>query len=555
MKNKLLKISGIGLLVIPVLVGCGNKNNSNSSSGGSLKPSSGSNIPVPIDPEVSGYKSYYPKKVSGSLHNPGMGWVGLEEQTELGKTDLGCNGTIPECDNIGIQTSWDLIEKVEGIYDWSLVDEPIQYWTRLGKRINLRICTDSLTLPEIFFGAPRWLYSDYGVKCFRRGYNTEEDNRIIVTDISDPTYRMYFEKFISALANKYKDNPYVDTIDIRGYGAYGEWHSGYKFDTAAQRLESLQYVIDKYSEQFSQRNKTLLLSCSWEYQDTVKDASADVVSRYWYKDVGGYQRYLANSAFDYAFKTYPNLGFRRDGMAYWDVVYYETDERALYETIRSGKNTVNSAEFYNGYDKYDPTNKSEGSGYDRFSQLANPLEATEELVFKSHCNYSTALGWLNSEVVRIVGLGAEEVFNRGVSKMGYRFAIDQAKIPEGAASNSEIEIFTKLSNSGVGKFPYDGYQLGFMLIDSNNQIKTKTYNADYNLRKLLNGETANVYTRFNVGNIPEGTYTVAAFIADSNGNPSIRLGEVGNYNDRVYPIGTIEIGNYSIEGSNLYTKI
>ena len=84
---------------------------------------------VPVMKNVSGYQTAYPTKVKGALHNVGMGWNALEEQTELGKMNLGHDGTLPEVDTIGIQTSWDIIEKEEGVFDWSLIDETIQYWT------------------------------------------------------------------------------------------------------------------------------------------------------------------------------------------------------------------------------------------------------------------------------------------------------------------------------------------------------------------------------------------------------------------------------------------
>ena len=52
-------------VVSMILVGCkGNKNL------------------IKTEPQVAGYQVSYPKVVTGSLHNPGMGWVTLEEQTE-----------------------------------------------------------------------------------------------------------------------------------------------------------------------------------------------------------------------------------------------------------------------------------------------------------------------------------------------------------------------------------------------------------------------------------------------------------------------------------------
>ena len=134
--KKYLLLSSLALLLL------------SSCSGGGIDDIAGKGI-------ASGYVKTYPQTISGQLHNDGMGWCALEEQTERGKLDLGKNGTIPECDVIGIQTSWALIEKTPGNFDWSLIDKTIDYWTNLGKRINFRICTDSLSLPEVYFGAPK----------------------------------------------------------------------------------------------------------------------------------------------------------------------------------------------------------------------------------------------------------------------------------------------------------------------------------------------------------------------------------------------------------------
>ncbi len=85
----------------------------------------------------------YPDKITGNLHNPGMGWVAIEEPTYAGHSNLGADGNIPMVDCISLSTSWAMIETSEGNYDWSNIDRTVDYWTKLGKFINVRITTDN----------------------------------------------------------------------------------------------------------------------------------------------------------------------------------------------------------------------------------------------------------------------------------------------------------------------------------------------------------------------------------------------------------------------------
>jgi hypothetical protein len=108
-----------------------------------------------------GYNVYSYDKIDGKLDNPGMGWVLSEEPIYGGHVDIGSSGNFPEVDNITLSTSWAAIEYEEGKYDFSVLDNTIAYWTKLGKRINLRICTDNLVLPYTYKGVPDWLFEKY----------------------------------------------------------------------------------------------------------------------------------------------------------------------------------------------------------------------------------------------------------------------------------------------------------------------------------------------------------------------------------------------------------
>lgn len=485
----------------------------------------------------SGYTVSYPTTVSGALHNKGMGWITLEEQTNLGKLDLGHNGDLPEVDNVGIQTCWDFLEPVEGEFNWTLVDQTIDYWTSKGKRINFRICTDSLSLPEVFVGAPRWLNEEpYNVHYEEYTYSGTVMAR--ANDLTDPTYQKFFERFLKELSDRYATNPYIDTIDIRGFGMFGEWHSGHSFANMEERMFTLAYIVDKYAENFAKEGKTLFLSNSWDYQGVNQDGSSAAAA-----GNSSYEDYLIWSALDHGMKL-EYVGFRRDGLAGNGVTKYATDEKALVELVKSGKNAVNCGEFFTGFSSY----------IDGLYGM-DPVEATEELLFKSRCNYSTVMGWANIEVVNIIEQGYEEVFNRGNNKMGYRLKVDMAKYPSGIKQGRKMQVISKISNSGVGKFSLANHYYQLMLVDENGNVVQRYSNEDYDLRKLLNGETLNVYSEFEVdSSLKDGKYTLACAIVDENNNPSIRLAQVGGYETKVYPLGEVNLGNYK-KLDNIFEKM
>ena len=521
MKRKIYFVSISALMAI-TLVGCRKK--------GSIDYIEGNDLPA-------GYVQNYSQGITGQLHNVGMGWNVLEEQTELGKLDLGKNGTLPECDNVGIQTSWALIEKNPGEFDWSLIDKTIDYWTSIGKRINFRICTDSLSLPEVYFGGPKWINeAPYNVDYEEYVYSGDMMAR--VNDLTDPTYQRLFENFMDKLAERYVNNPYLDTVDIRGFGMYGEWHSGHSFKNMQERMNTLAYIVDEYQKRFAKNGIELWLSCSWDYQGVNEDGSSAVT----YGNCK-YDDYIDYSAFRHA-SILPSVGFRRDGLAGNGCTKYATDEKFISDMFRSGKKVSFCGEYFSGIANY-------SSGYLGMS----PLEATEELLFKSHMNYSTALGWVNSEAINILETDNAVAFDRGNTKMGYRFKIEKSLFPQGVKKGKLIHVLNVLSNSGVGRLSLDGYNLRLMLLDSEGKVRQFYDNKDYDLRILANGEVMNIYSDFEIAkSLSDGEYTLAASIVDKDGTPSIRLAQVGNYDQKVYPLGKIKVGNYK-ESKEISSKV
>ena len=81
-------------------------------------------------------------------NNDGQGWVVLEEPLKGGLPSLGFKGDLPEVKVVSLSTGWSCFETAPDEYDWTIMDETIDYWASRGKNINMRLCTDGLTLNQ-----------------------------------------------------------------------------------------------------------------------------------------------------------------------------------------------------------------------------------------------------------------------------------------------------------------------------------------------------------------------------------------------------------------------
>lgn len=481
---------------------------------------------IPQNKTQAGYVNVYPEKITGNLHNPGMGWVSLEEPMYTGLADIGGSGDIPMVDCIGIQTSWALIEKEEGVYDWSAVDDVFDYWTPKGKRFNIRITVDCTFVPNSYVACPLWLIDKYDIatKVYEAHGQTPVGYYEAV-DVTDPNYLKHLDLFLAELNKYIKDKP-VESIDLLGYGVWGEWHSGYDFESYEDRNEQLSNIINHWVDAFELDGQFLSLCAAWEYRDNT-DPNVNINQ----KPTPTYEDYLYWSAFDYAM-TQSDIGFRRNGGA--GVLMYNTDERIASDYIRSGKRVPLMAEYYSSFeDQLQP--------YPAF----NVMEGIDNILFKLRPNYCTVLGWANVNVQALYDLGVDYLYARGNEKFGYRLAIDKATYPEEVSAGNEIDILTQFSNSGVGRYWFD-YPLQISLSDAEGKTVFSALNKDINLKSLLNGETMNVYSSLQLpDDLANGTYSLAvALVDEETGEPVIALGNGGDTDgDKRYILGDIKVKN------------
>lgn len=480
-----------------------------------------------------GYQVVHPEKIEGKLDNPGIGWVILEEPTYGGHIDIGSSGDLPEASLAALSTTWAHIETSEDVYDWTMCDQAVDYWTGTGRRVLLRISTDSCVWPYTYKATPDYLFDKYNV-----GYKMVEYtdpgpvSEAKVSDLSDPVYLERLDKFLNALYEHYKDNSMVDTVEIRGFGMWGEWHHGNSFESYEDRVTTLSGIIDYYYDAFEGSGKTLAVSASYD---------PDYISTraYWINDATedeAYQNFIKWSAFDKAWRS-EGVTFRRDGGA--SALRYDLDERMLAEAFRSGKRVPILGEYANNYANI----TSAGSIYTLESAL-------DDILYKMRPNNVTALGWVAVEMANIINYGEEEqaFIDRGNTMMGYRLSVDEARFPTQASAGSTFTVKTVWSNSAVGIYPYTS-PLEIKLLDRNNKVVYTYTDGAFDARTFVQGEQTNVYSEITLpSNLADGTYTLAVDIpfedASETEYDKIALAMGGEIDDtRVYALGTIEVKN------------
>ncbi len=475
----------------------------------------------------------YPQKISGNLGNDGMGLVVLEEPTFAGQPDLGNSGNFPEIGTVGLSTSWALIEPKQGKYDFSTIDNTIDYWVAKGKKINLRICTDTLLLPYTYKGVPDWVNVSYVTRTdVAAEFGNLPVNTVKMVDVRGVDYQNALDTFLAKLVAKYGDNKNVEVVEIRGYGPWGEWHSGVAFDSSAQRISNLTAIIGKWVTAFASKGKVMVLSCAGEYMGAYDTSSTDAKRNY--------ANYLSWSGFDYGMKL-PSLSFRRDGFS-----YYKTDEKLLAEFVKSGKKLPLMAEI-----------QQNAANLDANALNRNWTTATDDMIFKLRPNYATIVGWTAIEAVKVVSNQTGYV-DRTNQKMGYRLAVDKAEYSGGINAGSTLKVRTAFSNSGVGRFWYD-HKLAVYLMDISNNIIASTVNAQSDFTSVLNGEQVEFITDFAIpSNVTGNTYKIAVAIVDNTNHvPQTRLGNAGEIGtSKIYSIGNVIIGNSTpatLNGETLLT--
>lgn len=154
--------------------------------------------------------------------------------------------SIPGMPFLYLRIDWIDIEKDEGVFDWSYIDEIIDLYGSKGYKFMFRFCTYE---GEQFYATPRWVF-EKGAK-----YNIFGDAAEPVYD--DPIYQEYLDRFIAECARKLDGKDFVETIDIGTFGTWGEGHTGHGVPKVYP-FETLKWHVDLHLKHF--KNTQLMVN-------------------------------------------------------------------------------------------------------------------------------------------------------------------------------------------------------------------------------------------------------------------------------------------------------
>lgn len=153
---------------------------------------------------------------------------------------------IPGMPFLYLRIDWNDIEKNEGVFDWSYIDEIIDTYGTRGYKFMFRFCTYE---GEDFYATPKWVFEkgaefhsvakDVGgriIQCFEPVYN-------------DSIYQKYLDLFIAECARKFDGKDFVETIDIGTFGTWGEGHT-HQGSQKVYPPETLKWHIDLHLKYF-----------------------------------------------------------------------------------------------------------------------------------------------------------------------------------------------------------------------------------------------------------------------------------------------------------------
>ncbi|MDB6153393.1 MAG: hypothetical protein JWL90_1846 [Chthoniobacteraceae bacterium] len=463
------------------------------------------------------------------LHNPDMGWVVYEnypiDQEPAGSSTL---LTVPDepfegVDQVALMFSWADVEKEENLYDFSKPNYAYDYWRGRGKEIQLRVSSESLLWwanrePPSGQGVP-----DYLLKQIPPEQKQVRENSGIHYDVVDsrnPAYQERLSKFLTALDANFARRP-VTLIDLRGFGLWGEWHSGFQYSSPKDRHAALSTILDVWSQALPGH----FLSLSYSYDpDGPKEYYEGPRDRLDLPSTTHYGEYLAYSAFEHALSK-SNITFRRDGCG----GALGSNERLLCEnafaTFHKGPFM---SEFLGGYAQ----NKKGGDKWVR-SMVDDALSL--------HPNYIALLGWQGGDA-RDFLRNEPELVSKGSREMGYRLVPVKVSCPNRLAPAQLFTITTEWINRGVGRA-----QRNFeLLVSLRDKTDAAVFRADAGpipSSQWVKGATYSTTHTLTFENLTPGDYWLAVRVVDPATRRTIELPLKHKLADGSYTLGIVTVSD------------
>jgi hypothetical protein len=339
-----------------------------------------------------------------------------------------------------------------------------------------------------------------------------------VVDARDPIYLDRLAKFLRAVANHFGDDRPVTLIDLRGFGLWGEWHSGFKYATTADRRAALCGVIDCWAGALP-RN-WLAISYSHDPDRPVEYFSGPTHAY----DAGAtsrYADYLHDSALDHAM-TKANVTLRRDGAG---GAVYSNQRKLCDEAFATLTKGPMSCEFLGSY-----SDAKRGG--------AKWLSFMIDDALSLHPNYINLLGYQSGDALAFLR-EQPELFARGLRNMGYRLVPLKLTYQGAVAPGQPLRIEMSWANRGVGRAMRD-FVLELRLGSGDDDRGASLLAGPLPTSKWIKGQTYDVVADPKLPGIKRGEYTLSISLFDPATKVRIAL-PLADGADAWYPVGKITV--------------
>lgn len=467
------------------------------------------------------------------LHNPDMGWViyenyPLDPDPHGSSTMLTMPGDdFPEVDAVALMFSWQDVERQEGTYDFSKVDAAYDYWCKRGKSIQLRMSSESLLYwsqrtPPAGRGVPDYVLAR--LEAGEQQTRTADGLTYVVVDARNAFYRQRLAAFLRAVSEHFDARRPVGLIDLRGFGLWGEWHSGFHYPDLAARHAALSGVLDIWSQAFPRQ----MLALSYSYDpDSPKELYSGPYNRLEAGCTTNYSEFLRFSAFDYAL-TKSNITFRRDGCG---GAVHSNERKLNEEAFRVHHRAPMMGEFLGGYGAL----KKGGTNW---------VNWVVEDALGLHPNYLNLLGWQGGDA-RAFARERPDLIARGLRVMGYRLVPTRVQYPNRITNGVPFEVHCDWVNRGAGRALSD-YQVEVWLRSTAGELKGLAGAATLNTSQWVKGETYRTRMQVRGSKVTAGEYSLEFCLREPGtgraiGLPLVTAGPANSY--RLGPVVCVEAGH------------
>jgi hypothetical protein len=431
---------------------------------------------------VKNFSIIIPAANSEMLINPGQGWV-------LYGTPKNQTAKTLAYASVGYtRYNWSDVEPQEGVYNWSLIDNDLNSWTALGKKFAFGVMNANSSTPTNKYVTPKWVFKDGAVAVKSWAY----DNILLRKGVQyipvwdNPIFLRKVQDFVTALAQRYDENPNIAFIDIRSYGNWGVQDVNGLPRSVLLSPKGVQEHIQIYRNAF----KHTQLICPW-----------------------GSPLYKGT----YTWAASQHVGLRRDG------IMVESNGSEL--LLAYGKAPI-VFEFYSTY-QWLKLKKYWGD-----AKLLADVAAGRP----SYIN----LGQWGDDAEVMLAQQAKLV-QQVTSMMGYHFVLSSATIPNTITNRQANTISFLWKNQGVS-YLYQPASVAVALLDNTNHLVQKQWLPKVNPQTWTPGKTTITSTAVTFTGVHAGSYKLAVglFVHTTDSTPTYLIGNKGRTSSNWYVISSRE---------------